>query len=115
MHNNNNGKFLGHHDTLIRDTKPSSKIWNALTDVYWSLTLSQLTAHDGANNYRKHVLGRDSDKPDIEYSATFRVEGSRIRATITPKMSGHYLTHLTKWQWFALLPKLKGEEVKEVA
>lgn len=100
-----NNKFLGHHDTLIRDTRPSARIWNKLTDLYWTLTLNELTISG-----RKHILGADSEKSDIEYIATFKVEGSRIRGIITPKITGHYQTHLTKWCWFELKPKLKGEE-----
>lgn len=100
--------YPGQVETLARETRPSDKIWNALSDVYWLLTLSQLTVND-----RRHQLG---DENGFEFSAKFRVEwhnGKRkIRAVITPKQSGHYYTNLTRWRWFALEPKLRGEEVE---
>jgi hypothetical protein len=101
---NKNISKLSRHDTLVRDTRPNPRIWARLDDTYWSAKISQL-------KHNKFELGEND--AGIEFTATFRVEGNRIRATLTPHSNGHKYTHLTVWRWYALKPKLVGDDAVE--
>lgn len=88
-----------HLSNLVRDTRPNSHIWSKLDAIYWSAKLGQL---------RHHTYELGQNEANISFRASFRVEGSRIRAMLTPHSSGHSYTHLTVWRWYELKPKLIG-------
>lgn len=90
-----------HHFTLVRDTRPNNHVWCMLDDVYWSSTLAQL---------RNGQISVGQNDAGINFTAEFRVEGDRIRATLTPSSSGYRYTHLRVWRWYALKPKMQGED-----
>lgn len=97
---------LSRHDQLVRDTRPDAFIWSKLDRVYWTAKLNQL-------KHQSFELGTVSET-GMSFTATFKIEGERIKATLTPHSSGHRYTHMTVWRWFALKPKLVGEDKIEL-
>jgi hypothetical protein len=92
-----------HHDNLIRDTRPNAQVINKATDAFWSLPLSSLL---------RSKIEAGQNQHGMQFEATFKIEGERIRMTLTPTedRGSKKHTHLTTWQWMPLAPKVKGDD-----
>ncbi len=91
-----------HHFTLVRDSRPTSQNINAATDAYWAHSLKSLVEGHFFCGFNEAHIGFD---------ATFKVEQGKVRCTLTPTTDKgkNKFTHLRKWFWMKLEPKLTQE------